>query len=167
MREMLQLVSAEPGICLEDGIHQHLVFGGQSKGAGFYVSRNDRAPAPVCSCDFIHNRTVLPRSNLLREKGSILRNETPHLAIIEQLLKLVSAQATSFIQDIGSHIDCSAHANPFSPSQRKRYPNHTLSVHAQQNICTKSVASPAQFKTFKNASAPSRPGVIRAAAASL
>ena len=65
MREMLQLVSAEPGVCLKNGIHQHLVFGGQGKGIRFYVSCNDGTPAPVRAGNFIHNGTVLPRPNLL------------------------------------------------------------------------------------------------------
>lgn len=114
MSELGKLVAGHGAVGFENGVDNNLVLSGKRKGVTIDIGNHNGPAAAMSPGYLIYNGTVLPGTNLLVKERPVLSNQTPGLAIKQQLLQLKTAQAPPFVKNIRRHINSLAHCDPLS-----------------------------------------------------
>ena len=114
MSELGKLVTGHGTVGFENSVDNNLILSGKRKGVTIDIGNHNGPAAAMSPGYLIYNGTVLPGTNLLVKERPVLSNQTPGLAIKQQLLQLKAAQAPPFVKNIRRHIDSLAHCDLLS-----------------------------------------------------
>ena len=91
MSELGKLVAGHGTVGFENSVDNNLILSGKRKGVTIDIGDHNGPAAAMSPGYLIYNGTVLPGTNLLGKERPVLSNQTPSLAIEQQLLQLKAA----------------------------------------------------------------------------